>query len=122
MVQKEVAEKICNLSPQGSYWSNFVQTFYQVEILAEVDKFNFDPVPEVDSAILKFDIKPQPLVNKKDIVKYQNFLHHGFSAPRKMINKVFEKNILLSLKIDGNLRPQNLSIPQWVALFEKSRN
>jgi 16S rRNA (adenine1518-N6/adenine1519-N6)-dimethyltransferase len=116
MTQKEVAEKIVASIPDTSYMSSFIQTFFRAEILEIVPKEKFTPVPKVDSAVLQLT-KIDSFVPDNLIRKYEGFLHKGYSNPRKMLNKAFAPEILQKVNIDPTLRPQNLTVEDWLKLF-----
>lgn len=116
MTQKEVAEKIATQIPDSSYLSIFVQTFFDVNVLAVVTRDKFVPAPKVDSAVVRLDRK-DAFVPKELVRKYEGFLHKGYTSPRKMLNKVFAPELLEKINIDPNLRPQNLTVEDWLKLF-----
>lgn len=118
LVQKEVAEKICEFPPDSSYLSSFVQTFYEVEYLGKVSKEFFAPVPKVDGGIIKLTKKIYEQISYDEMFKYEKFLHRCYLSPRKMLNKVFSKAELDMCRIDGNLRAQNLSSQDWLGVFK----
>lgn len=122
LIQKEVAEKISSKSPKASYLSTYLQTFYEVKIIKRVPKKLFKPVPKVDGAVIKMTLRPKVKINKKEILDYEEFLHKGFSKPRKMLNKVFSKEFLDSLKTDDKLRPQHIDVEKWQELYLKANN
>ena len=122
LMQKEVANKICSKSPKASYLSTYIQTFFDATLLEVVTKDKFDPSPKVDGAIVKFVRKHDQEISNMEINKYEDFLHKGFSKPRKMLNKVFSKDILESLKTDDKLRPQHIKVKKWVELFKKMKD
>lgn len=119
MIQKEVAEKICEKNAKPNYFSNFVKTFYDVSYIATVPREKFSPVPKVDSAVIKMVRKD--LEFSLDVTAYEDFLHKGFKHQKKMLNKVFAINTLLSSDITPTSRPHNMSIDNWIALFLKMR-
>ncbi len=119
LVQKEVAKKISSEVPDASYLSTFVQTFYSVSYLATVDREMFEPVPKVDGGIIKLELKKDVnTVITSDIRKYEGYLHKGFATPRKMVHKVFDKDLLKTCGITSTARPQHISLDQWLKLFE----
>ena len=61
--------------------------------------------------------KENIMIANEDVLRYEDFLHKGFSKPRKMLNKVFAKDKLVSLGIDDTLRPQHLQLEDWYKLF-----
>lgn len=119
LVQKEVGEKLINRAPKASYWS-YTTLGYKVEKVAIVKAEMFSPAPKVDSMIIKFTkIKDdEAILMEIGFTKWEKFLHHVFKNPRKMINKVFDKEFLAELRIDANLRPQNLELEQLIKIYE----
>jgi len=122
LIQKEVAQKICKQAPDSNYLSVFVQTFYKTEILKIVDKNLFSPVPKVDGAIIKLTRKPSDLISRLpwqtgNISHYEKFLHHAFSSPRKMLNKVFTKEDLARYQLDATKRPQDYGSDKYLRIF-----
>ncbi len=118
LIQKEVAEKISEKVPEASYLSTITQTFYNAELVANVDKSAFTPSPKVDSAILKLSVKNEIKLERDSLRKYEGFLHKAYSNPRKMLNKVFTSEELTKSKLDGSLRPQNISPEEWIEVFK----
>lgn len=112
--QKEVAEKISN-TKKGSYLSNYIQYFYNINLEFYIKNTDFFPVPKVDSGVLILNLKNY---EKIDELKFSSFLHKTFRSPRKKINKVFEKDLLIKLNIDENKRPEDLSKDEIMRLFK----
>jgi 16S rRNA (adenine1518-N6/adenine1519-N6)-dimethyltransferase len=115
LIQKEVAQKISAKAPDSSYFSTFVQTFYEVEYMETVNKKDFSPVPKVDGGVIKLTRRKDSKV--KDIDKYEGFLHLAYSNPRKMLNKMFKEDELNRGDLDGKLRAQNYDWEKWVETF-----
>ena len=116
LIQKEVGQKICEVAPDSNYLSVFVQTFYEPKILRFVDKNLFDPIPQVDGAILKLERKPT-IMDLSEISRYEKFLHHAFSHPRKMLNKVFNKEELEKYRLEGTNRAQTYGWQEYLQAF-----
>ncbi len=116
LMQKEVGQKICEIAPDSNYLSVFVQTFYEPKILRTVDKSLFDPIPQVDGVVIKLERKP-PVMNLSEISRYEKFLHHAFSHPRKMLNKVFNKEELERYHFDARNRAQNYGWQEYLRAF-----
>jgi len=64
MVQKEVGERICAKSGDMSLLSVAVQYYADPEIISIVPRSSFWPVPRVDSAILKLNLRP-PVIARR---------------------------------------------------------
>jgi len=118
MVQKEVGQKICEYKVNPNYFSTFIKTFYDIKYVQTVLKNNFTPIPKVDSAVVIMSLKKDFYgITDNKINKYQKFLHLGFKNQKKMLNKVFELDLLKKVSLTGNERPHNLSVKIWVDLF-----
>lgn len=118
LVQKEVGKKISVSAPDASYFSSFLQSFYDVEYIQTVERTKFDPVPGVDSAVVKLIKNNLSDFDLQTIHKYEGFLHKGFSNPRKMLNKVFSAEELGKINFAPDKRPQNYNALQWVSAFK----
>ncbi len=124
LIQKEVAHKICMQAPDSNYFSVFVQTFYEANILKIVDKHLFNPIPQVGGAVIKLVKKPldsnsSSLWQINDVSRYEKFLHHAFSHPRKMLNKVFTAAELEKYDFIGTNRPQDYNWKNYFKAFNK---
>lgn len=127
LLQKEVAERICQKAPKMSILSLSVQFYGQPEIIADVSKEDFYPVPKVDSAILKITVlDPKKLPPKEEIKKFFKLIKVGFSSPRKtLINNLANglskskeeiADIVEKLGLDLNTRAQELGVDDWKKL------
>lgn len=122
IIQKEVAQKITAAPPKATYLSNFTVTTYKAEIYRNVNRGAFEPQPKVDGAIVRLkrykDTERKRYKRVKDLKRFSKFLHNGFSHPRKMLNKVFPSALLKNVEISPRARAENLSIHNWIALYE----
>lgn len=132
IIQKEMAEKLLAKkdSKQYGYFSFFVNFYSKVNILADISKNCFFPKPKVDSVILELTIKDHFLDAIKkdiDIEKFFHFVKIAFSQRRKKILsliKIFSSKekiikILHELNIDKDIRAENLSLDDFLALYKK---
>jgi len=125
LVQKEVAEKICEPAGRDSHLSLMVKAYGAPKIVALVKAESFYPVPKVDSAILQIDLFSQPLFSLPPKI-FEEMLFAGFAEPRKKLGNVLSRKfsmpateirtILEKNGISPDLRAQNLSIPEWEKL------
>ncbi len=113
ITQKEFAEKVIPLkgNKKRSYFTNLIELYANLTTGGTINKKAFYPIPKVDSFYFKFKFKKYPK-NEMEVKKWSVFLHHIFKNPRKKINKKFKKEVLETLGISENLRPQNLSIEE----------
>lgn len=130
MVQKEVAQRICSgaANKNASSISLAVNYYAEPEILFEVKKGSFWPIPKVDSAVIKLNIREKPACNVVDEKKFFKIIKSAFLQRRKTIinslsnNLNLSKDIILyafnSLKIDPQNRAENLTLEQFSELTE----
>ena len=123
MFQKEVADRIIAKLNTSSYGRLSIICNWKLNIrkICDIKPDSFFPKPNVDSSLLF-------LYPKKNFIKINNpnnlekVTRIFFNQRRKMLKKPFNQlfngnqNILNKLKIDLNLRPQNLSLDTYYKL------
>ena len=122
MTQKEVAERITALPGKMSKLAISVQYYADPKILFMVDKKNFDPIPKVDSAVIKIN-NIKKILDNTDNKNFFKIVRAGFCARRKtLLNNLsnslhLTKNevikILKENKLPPNIRAQELSLKKW---------
>jgi 16S rRNA (adenine1518-N6/adenine1519-N6)-dimethyltransferase len=127
MVQKEVAEAIVAKPGEMSLLSVSIQFYGEPRIISYVPAQCFYPAPEVDSAILRIDLYPQPTVAVTDVGSFFNLVRAGFTAPRKQIANSLAQGLglpkgeVLSLleKADvvSQRRAETLTLGEWAQLW-----
>jgi 16S rRNA (adenine1518-N6/adenine1519-N6)-dimethyltransferase len=127
MVQKEVAKRIVASPGKMSILAVSVQYYAKAEILFEVGKENFDPVPEVDSAVIciTYNMK-QRTRNKEYNRKFFQVVRAGFCAKRKTLANNLANSFHLDKKeveeklkkvgLTSKTRAQELSVEDWKKL------
>lgn len=120
LIQKEVAERICS-KKDASLLSIVVSLFGTPRYIETVPPKAFLPPPKVDSAVLRIDCFDEAIASKEVIEQVLKLTKIGFSMKRKMLRNSFGTfpeglELLSSQGIDETLRPQQLSIQQWIAL------
>ena len=128
MVQKEVAEAIVAKPGQMSLLSISVQFYGEPRIISYVPAQCFYPAPEVDSAILRVDLYPQPAVAVADERSFFELVQAGFSASRKQLGNSLAQGLglpkaeVLSLLekagIVSQRRAETLTLGEWAQLWE----
>ena len=129
MFQKEVADRIV---------SNFNSSFYgrltilsnwklNVKKICDISPNCFSPKPKIDSSLLHFTPKDNwvRIKEPKNIEKITRiFFNHRRKMLKKPFNQLFngDKRILDKLKIDLNLRPQNLDLETYYKLTYEYEN
>ena len=132
MFQKEVADRIIAKFNTKSYGrlSILANWTLDIEKICDVRPTSFLPVPKVDSSVLFFKPKKNffKLNNPKNIEKITRiFFMHRRKMIKKPYNQLFNGNteVASKLKIDLNLRPQNLDFETYFRIvneYEKLRS
>lgn len=116
LVQKEVAEKICERDGKTSILSLQIKLFGASKIATKVSKNAFFPPPKVDSAIIKIDIYKNTdpkFTDKKTALKILEIAKRAFSQKRKKLSNTLGH---IETTIDLNRRPETLSIDEWKSM------
>ena len=123
MFQKEVADRIIakfNTSDYGrlSILSNWK---LNVEKICDIKPESFSPRPKIDSSLLFFSPKKNfyKIKDPKNLEKVTRiFFNHRRKMLKKPFNQLFngDQRVLNKLKIDLNLRPQNLDFDTYYKL------
>jgi len=118
IIQKEVAQKLNAKPPKASYLSNLVSLYGQVSYVQTIPPTAFDPAPKVESALITITRHPDPEPvegegSHGDPKRFSKFLHRGFSSPRKMLNKVFDPEVLGAADINPQRRAETLTLAEW---------
>jgi len=131
MVQKEVAEVIVAEPGRMSLLAISVQLYAKPEIVSFVPARCFYPAPEVDSAILKIKVYPQPVIDVDDTDGFFRLVRAGFTSPRKQLANslaqglgIFKAEVLPLLDEAGVIykrRAETLSLEEWQKLWQVFR-
>ena len=131
MFQKEVAERIIAPFNKSTYGRLSILSNWKLDIkkICDIKPESFSPKPKIDSTLLFFTPKKK-IYKIKDPKNLEIVTRIFFSQRRKMLKKPFnqlfngEQKIISKLKIDLNLRPQNLDFDTYYKLtseYEKLR-
>lgn len=128
-IQKEVAERICAAPGDLSLLALSVQVYGKPEIAARIPAGAFHPAPQVDSAVLRIDIYPSPLIPDPLLDTFFKLIKAGFSQKRKTLRNSLSsgmrippaqaESLLTSAGIDPKRRAETLSIDEWKTLCEQ---
>lgn len=129
MVQKEVADRITakpgdKLSGSITY---SVDYYAEAEKIVFVDKSSFIPAPEVDSEVIKLQIREEPKVHveneelffkviKASFMQRRKTLLNGLSNSGIIKDKESLKKILQKLGLSVDIRGEKLTIEQFAEL------
>ena len=129
MFQKEVANRIIAQFNTSNYGRLSILSNWKLHVkkICDIEPNSFSPKPKIDSTLLHFSPKKDfiKLSEPKNLEKITRIF---FSHRRKMIKKPFNiifnghNEILDKLKIDLNLRPQNLDLMTYYNLTKEYEN
>ncbi len=128
MLQKEVCEKITAKSGNSIY--GFISALTQIKCDVDynftVSRFEFLPIPKVDSGIITLKIKDKS-IRGKEFKRFKNFLSIAFRHKRKTLlnslhlsTTIDKKEIISVLKrhnLNENTRAEELSSQKLFELF-----
>lgn len=127
LVQKEVAERFASKHGGKDYGitSVILQSIFDVSIPRVVKKECFTPNPKVDSALVK--MIPHNKYKISNFEEFKNYIHLAFSMRRKtLVNNLKSKyskeeilKVLDELSYQPNIRPEEISVENFVKIFEK---
>lgn len=132
MVQREVADRICASPGTRDYGAFTVYVNYhaQARKLLDVPRDCFIPAPNVDSAVVRFDLRAAPPPEVKDKQMFFRVVKAAFAQRRKTLrncmNAAFSdrlpkeeiENCIICAEIDPGARGETLSLSQFARLAE----
>ncbi len=127
MVQREVGERYCakNGSKEYGIPSVMLGAFAETKVVQQVSRKMFTPMPNVDSCIIKIKLDR----NKFEILdqdKFHKFVAGCFAMKRKTLSNNLKKmgynegqiqNVLNELSLISTIRPEDVSVENFVAMF-----
>jgi 16S rRNA (adenine1518-N6/adenine1519-N6)-dimethyltransferase len=127
-VQKEVAERICAFPGEMNLLALGVQVYGNPEIKLSIPAAAFYPTPEVDSAVLRIELLPDPAIPISRLGEFFVLAKAGFSQKRKTLRNSISggmklptsrtEDLLKQAGIDPQRRAETLSITEWGTLTE----
>ena len=132
MFQKEVADRIISSFNRSTYGRLSILSNWKLDInkICDIKPESFSPKPKIYSSLLFFSPKKN-FYQIKDSKNLEKVTRIFFSQRRKMLKKPFnqlfngDQKIIDKLKINLNLRPQNLDFDTYYKLtseYEKLRS
>lgn len=124
MLQKEVVERLAAQPGENHYGrlGIMAQYYCQVEKLFIVPPGAFNPAPKVDSAIVRLIPHTTLPIQAKSAELLADVVRTGFSQRRKTLRNNMKGWItgeqLETLGIDPGLRPERLSLAEFVAIAD----
>lgn len=132
MIQKEVADRLTKVPGEKNSGAITYTVYYYArsQQILTVPKESFIPMPEVESQVIRLDIRNAPVIKVKDEKKFFTFIKVAFMQRRKTlvnaignsgmgITKEHIENILRKLNIDTKIRAEALTINQFAEIADK---
>jgi 16S rRNA (adenine1518-N6/adenine1519-N6)-dimethyltransferase len=126
MVQLEVARRMLAVPGDMSLLSVSTRLFTEPSLVARVSRRSFHPPPQVDSAVIKLEVLPQPRVEITSESQFFRVVRAGFGTKRKQVanalahglsmSKTEMTAVLEAASIDSTLRAEDLSLQDWSRL------
>ena len=122
-VQEEVAERICASPGKMSLLSLSVQVYGSPNIVAYIPAEAFYPAPKVDSAVLRVEILPEPVISTHLLDTFFTLIKAGFSQKRKTLRNSLSgglgiapagaEKMLAAAGLDPMRRAETLTLEEW---------
>ncbi len=130
MIQKEAADRLC--TPVGSRDSGAITvcTNYYAEVkqLFNVSRGSFMPAPNVNSTVIRLDIRPYPAVEVSDEKKFFKMVKAAFAQRRKTavnsiasgmgLSKAQVAEALINSGLSETVRAEKLTMQELALLCE----
>ena len=125
MVQKEAAQRICAMpgSREVGAVSIAVRYYCEPKVLFQVSRGSFMPAPDVDSTVIRLDIRKQPEVDVKREEDFFRVVKAAFSQRRKTLSNTLSSGLSMNetqiaellerAGVASNLRAEQLSMQQF---------
>jgi 16S rRNA (adenine1518-N6/adenine1519-N6)-dimethyltransferase len=122
-MQKEVAERITAVPPQMSLLAVSTQLYGEAELVATIKAGAFWPRPDVDSAVLRLTLYPEPLLPFAEEKRFFKLVRAGFSQKRKQLKNNLRQlgynsdevtAVLDAAQVDGRRRAETLTLDEWI--------
>ena len=125
-VQWEVAQRICAQPGDMSLLAVAVQWYAVPRIITRIPAGAFVPVPKVDSAVLRLEMRPEPVASIPSDEALFRVARAGFGQRRKQLRNSLSaglrlqppqaESILRGAGVDPTRRAETLSLDEWAAL------
>tara|TARA_B110000483_G_scaffold224693_1_gene283710 strand:+ start:2461 stop:3228 length:768 start_codon:yes stop_codon:yes gene_type:complete len=118
MFQKEFAERL--ISNKLNNLNCLINCFYKIKKEFNISKNSFIPSPKIESSVLTFIKRDQPLLEHSDIILFSTFKSMIFVNKRKKISTILKKhkfNIVNLIQID--MRAEEYSLNEFISLYKK---
>lgn len=124
VVQTEAAQKFAG-TPKETQFSILTKPWFELEIVRSFRKTDFEPIPSVETVLLKITKRPEALVDQAAKDNYIWFVKYGFNRWRQNLGKNFKevftykqwRRLAHDLKFQLKAQPTDLTFNQWLGIF-----
>lgn len=126
-VQREVAVRMVAAPGRMSLLAVSVQFYGSPKIVARIPRGAFYPAPEVDSAVVRVDVRSSPLLPVGQEAAFFQVVRAGFAQSRKQLRNSLASGLglpplkvaeqLACLGLDPHRRAQELNLAEWVSIY-----
>lgn len=126
IVQKEAAQRFAGLpSAQETQFALLLKPWFEISIVKELKRTDFQPIPQVDSVLLQIKKRENPLVDKSQAQTFRDFIVYGFNQWKPTIEETLSKifthrqfaRLARDLRLRSENKPTDLNFEQWLGLF-----
>lgn len=111
--------------PKESQISILLKPWFEIGIVANIDRREFAPVPKINAVLAEFRKREQPLIEPESRQWFRDFVIYGYNQWQPTILDAFrrvfsprQRSIIeRELRIRG-VKPSDLTLYQWLKLFE----
>jgi 16S rRNA (adenine1518-N6/adenine1519-N6)-dimethyltransferase len=131
-IQKEVAERICKSPPDMSLLALSVQVYGLPTMEDLIPAEAFYPSPRVDSAVVRIEIYPEPLISNPLLPVFFKLIKAGFGQKRKTLRNALSAGlktspsdieaVLNQAGVNPQRRAETLSLEEWGNLAHSFAN
>lgn len=133
-VQYEVAKRIVAGPGDMSLLAVSVQFYADAELLFRIKPGSFYPSPDVDSGVLKLEVRSDPPLPADEIDVFFTVVRAGFSQRRKQLHNSLSGGLgqqiskhdaaarLKAAGVDPRRRAQSLSVEDWIRISRALRD
>ena len=125
IMQKEAARKFSGSNGE-TLFSVLAKPFFDFLIIRELKRTDFEPVPNVDSVLLRIRRHSRPLIQREERLVYRDFVSYGFGRWKNYLRLAYKnvftyrqwKRLAADLHFPLNVTPTGLSFEQWLGLYQ----
>lgn len=125
VLQEEAALKFSGKFEEALF-ALTAKVVWDLEVIFRFRRSDFDPMPNVNAVFFRARRREKPLIEKQEIPIYEKFVAYGFGRWKRNLKLGFKpiftypqwKRLSKDLGFPIQSTPTELSLEQWIGLFE----